>query len=205
MFSYHFFPEHICVNKHCLYYSMFSIVQINMVVEINMPCFSTCSMDLKCLLRLNPMATRKQNHPFSHNVQNNKRIKSLATTSTPKRVVHAVTDEKGGELNARGTSFLPRNRQQVANFRRSTSRTKYDDVLYSIMMECKLSQGKNELYVQDVKAAPEPQSILFSGWQLQDLVRFCTDNRSFTPLSVDTTFNLGDFYDTPVSYYHLFS
>ena len=96
-------------------------------------------------------------------------------------------------MRARGAAFLPRDRQQVANFRRSVSRTKDDDVLYSIMMECKLAQGKNDLFVQDVKAAPEPQCILFADWQLQDLCR----------LSVDTTFNLGEFYVTPITYYHL--
>ena len=130
-------------------------------------------------------------------------MQSLASSSTPKSVVQKMTKEEGGELNARGTAFLPRDRQQVANFRRSTSRTKDNDVLYSIMMECKLAQGKNDLFVQDVKAAPEPQCILFSDWQLRDLVRFCTNHRRFSPLSIDTTFNLGEFYVTPVSYYHL--
>ena len=70
---------------------------------------------------------------------------TLAASSTPKCVVQVVTKEEGGELNARGNAFLPRNRQQVANFRRSVSRTKDDDVLYSIMMECKLAQGRNNL------------------------------------------------------------
>ncbi len=71
------------------------------------------------------------------------------------------------------------------------------------MMECKLAQGKNELFVQDVKAAPEPQCILFADWQLNDLVWFCAKRYKFSPLSIDTTFNLGEFYVTPISFYHL--
>ena len=155
-------------------------------------------------IKVKPHGNSKSDSPFfTTRKTTRQRIQSLAASSTPKSVVQVVTKEEGGELHARGTAFLPRNRQQVSNFRRSTSRTKDDDVLYSIMMECKLSQGKNDLFVQDVKAAPEPQCVLFSDWQLHDLVRFCTDNRRFAPLSVDTTFNLGEFYVTPISFYHL--
>ena len=71
------------------------------------------------------------------------------------------------------------------------------------MLECKLAQGKGEVFVQDVKAAPEPQSILFYEWQADDLVRFCTNNHKFSVLTVDTTFNLGDFFVTPMTYHHL--
>ena len=77
------------------------------------------------------------------------------------------------------------------------------DVLYCIMLECKLAQGKGELFVQDVKAAPEPQYVLFYDWQVDDLIRFCTNNQRFSVLTVDTTFNLGDFYVTPITYQHL--
>ena len=57
--------------------------------------------------------------------------------------------------------------------------------------------------MQDVKAAPEPQSVLFFDWQANDLVRFCTNNSNFSILTVDTTFNLGEFFVTPVTYHHL--
>ena len=128
-------------------------------------------------------------------------IQELAIKSTP---IQAVTSEQGGEINARGAAFLPRNRQQVANFRRTIAKPEDKDVLYSIMLECKLAQGKGELFVQDVKAAPEPQSVLFYQWQVDDLVCFCTNNSNFSVLTVDTTFNLGDFFVTPMTYHHLF-
>ena len=54
-----------------------------------------------------------------------------------------VTDEQGGELEARGAAFLPRDRQQVKNIQRSMPGKQRDcDVLYSIilMLECKLAQ-----------------------------------------------------------------
>ena len=75
--------------------------------------------------------------------------------------------------------------------------------LYSIMLECKLVQGKAEVFVQDVKAAPQPMCVLSFNWQLNDMERFLTNNQQFGVLTVDTTYNLGDFYVTAVTYPHL--
>ena len=92
--------------------------------------------------------------------------------------------------------MLPRNRQQISNVRRShTSHDK--NVLCSVLLECKLTQGKDDAFV---KAAPSPQSVLFFDWQLRDIERFLTNNHQFGILTVDTTFNLGEFYVTVVSY-----
>ena len=45
--------------------------------------------------------------------------------------------------------------------------------------------------------------ILPSEWQLDDMVRFLTNNHRFGVLTADTTYNLGDFYVTPLTYPHL--
>ena len=42
-----------------------------------------------------------------------------------------------------------------------------------------------------------------SQWQILDLKQFCTDPDEFTVMYADTTYNLGDFYVTPLSYKHL--
>ena len=155
-------------------------------------------------VKVRPHGNSKTTTPFfktSHKTKD--AIRSLAASSTPKDVVQAVTKVEGGELEARGAAFLPRNRQQVKNFRRSVAKCKDSDVLYSVMLECKLAQGKGELFVQDVKAAPEPQSVLFHDWQADDLVRFCTNSHHFSVLTADTTFNLGEFFVTPMTYHHL--
>ena len=38
---------------------------------------------------------------------------------------------------------------------------KHRDVLYSIMLQCKLAEGSSDAFVWDVKAAPSLQSVLF--------------------------------------------
>ena len=97
---------------------------------------------------------------------------------------------------------MPRNLDQIKNYRR-TGHTKDSNVLYSVMLQCKSSQGSADASVQDVKAAPEPQCVLFFNWQLQDLVRFLTNDKVFGIFTADMTYNLGEFYVTPTTYKHL--
>ena len=98
-------------------------------------------------------------------------------------------------------SSLPRNRQQMNNVC-CEKVSKDNNVLYSVMVECKLAQGGNA-FVYDVKAAPSPQCVLFFDWQLYDMVRFLTNNKHFGILTADTTFNLGEFYVSPTTYPHI--
>jgi hypothetical protein len=100
------------------------------------------------------------------------------------------------------SASVPRNRRQV-NYLKKKSNLKDPDPLYSLMLECKLQQGKADSFVIDVKAAPHPMCVLASQWQLDDMVRFLTNNHSFGILTVDTTFNLGEFFVTPLAYPHL--
>ena len=68
-------------------------------------------------IKVKPHGNSKMATPYFRTVKKTKeRIRTLAATSTPKHVVHALTTEEGGEMEARGSTFLPRDRQQVANF-----------------------------------------------------------------------------------------
>lgn len=71
------------------------------------------------------------------------------------------------------------------------------------MLSCKLAQGTQEAFVRDVKAAPDPESILFYDWQIEDMERFLTRKSHFGILTADPTYNLGQFYVTPITYPHL--
>ena len=59
-------------------------------------------------------------------------------------------------------------------------------------------------FIRDVKASPDPALVLVTDQQLNDLVKFCTSPDEFTVITVDPTFNLGDFDVTPLMYRHLF-
>ena len=94
---------------------------------------------------------------------------------------------------------FPRNIDEMKNMRRSGVK-KDNNVLYSVMLQCKMSEGKCDAFVRDVKAAPEPQCVLFTDYQLSDLARFSTNSQEFSVLTADTTYNLGEF---SIVYQHL--
>ena len=92
---------------------------------------------------------------------------------------------------------------QMSNYRRVENK-KNDNVLYSVLLECKLCQETKEAFVRDVKAAPEPQCILCFDSQIADMERFLSSNSDVHGiLTVDSTYNLGEFYVTPTTYPHL--
>ncbi len=64
-------------------------------------------------------------------------------------------------------------------------------------------QGTENAFVRDVKAAPEPQCILFLDSQLADMERFLVNDQDYGILTVDPTYNLGQFYVTATTYPHL--
>ena len=152
---------------------------------------------------IKPHGNSKVSHPYFRTAASAKaQHKKIASSHRPKSAVQIAAKQQGGELDARGLNKLPRNIDQMKNYRRSETR-KDNDVLYSVMLQCKLSEGKTDAFVRDVKAAPDPQCILFTNWQLSDLVRFTTKSAEFSVFTADTTYNLGDFYVIPMAYQHL--
>lgn len=153
-------------------------------------------------IKVKPHGNSSIGAPFFRTADTAKRRhREIAAANTPRQTIRIATKECGGELEAKGISSLPRNTQQIKNYRRSGH--KDSNVLYSVMLQCKLAEGTSDAFVRDVKAAPDPQSVLFFDWQLRDLVRFLTDENKFSIFTTDTTYNLGDFYVTPTTYRHL--
>ena len=70
------------------------------------------------------------------------------------------------------------------------------------MSQCK-SKNVTVRFIRDVKAGPDPALVLTTDQQLNDLMKFCTSPDEFTVITVDPTFNLGDFDVAPITYHHL--
>ena len=73
------------------------------------------------------------------------KLQTLAATKTPKAVIHTVTRE-AGELNIDTPSDAPRNQQQISYIRHTTT-GRDKNVLYSVMLECKATQGSEDVFV----------------------------------------------------------
>ena len=84
-------------------------------------------------------------------------------------------------MNAASLGMLPRNREQVANFRRGnetsgvsiSSSKSTRDPLFMVMEQSKICESGDK-FVRVVTASPEPMCILATDQQLADLVRFST-------------------------------
>ena len=136
-----------------------------------------------------------------------KTLKEEAENCAPKAVVNSVYKKSGGIMNAHSVGALPRNREQVSNIRRGTdnsicSNKGVHDPLFLVMEQskhCKLG----DKFVRVVTGSPEPMCVLATDQQLDDLVRFSTNNSRFGVLSIDPTFSLGDFNVTCIAYRNL--
>ncbi len=150
-----------------------------------------------------PHGNCRENRPFFRTTETAKdEIRDLASKHTPSQAISIMTFQHGGEVHIAGAGTVARDQTQMKNFRR-TSSSKDNNALHAIMLECKLAQGKTDAFVRDVKAAPEPMAVCYRDWQIQDLKRLCTHPDNFSILTADTTYNLGDFYVTPLSYKHI--
>ena len=66
-----------------------------------------------------------------------RRHKAIAASHTPKSALQIATQEQGGELEVKSLNSLPRNIQQLKNYRRS-DKQKDGNELYSVMLQCKV-------------------------------------------------------------------
>ena len=128
----------------------------------------------------------------------------VQTNSAPAVVYDEVFEEAGGLVNVRSLSSLPRNRKQVENAKYKGKEPRSQEELYDLTLKSKEEEDAGKPYIRRLQIAPSPACVVASDRQLTDIKRFCantTDNVSV--LSIDTTFNIGDFYLTPTTYRHL--
>ncbi len=82
-------------------------------------------------IQIKPHGNSKSSSPFFRTSESaKKRHRELASTHTPKEAVYQATKMEGGEVEARGLSSLPRNRQQISYYRRN-EKCRDDNVLYT--------------------------------------------------------------------------
>ena len=126
----------------------------------------------------------------------------------PKRAVSVVSAKVGGVMCAGSPCDLPRNERQVSYLKsrsgsgQQSSSDPMADQVFAVMQQAKIEDRAGK-FVRDCRPTPEPAFVLSHDWQLDDLVRFCTIPGNFSVLTVDPTFNLGDFDVTPTAYNQL--
>ena len=77
------------------------------------------------------------------------------------------------------------------------------DDLFEVMQKA-YSDDPSHKFIRTVNAATEPAVVVSTNCQLKDLSRFCTSSFEFSVLTVDPTFNLGEFDVTLTTFRHLY-
>ena len=119
-----------------------------------------------------------------------------------------VSQKVGGVQYALSACDLPRNEQQVCYVKSQrikvgeSCKDPLTDQMFIMMQHANLEDHFGK-FVRDCRPSPEPAFIVARDTQLDDLVRFCTEPSGFCVLTVDRTFNLGDFDVTPTAYRNL--
>ena len=121
-------------------------------------------------------------------------VKSLGSTPLPRKALANHIVEHGG-VGAIPKELHPRPNRVVrgASHPKSTSTQPVDwDYLLELC-------NNPDTVVRSLSQHPEPTILLATEQQLKDLLRFSCGDKA-QPITVDPTFNLGQFYVTPVTY-----
>ena len=126
-------------------------------------------------------------------------IKEVCETKYPSDACAIVEHEVGGVMNAESSGSIPRRKQQASDVRRKLF--KKGDELAVMVERCKLNTD-DKAFVRCVSLAPEPVVILCTDFQINELKRCCIRSNNASVVSVDPTFELGNFYVTPICFLH---
>ncbi len=142
-----------------------------------------------------PHQNSKSNTPYKRTKPSTlKRMRDVVKELNPKDVVELIDTEAGGIEESDSFSALPRDNEQVRNVRRNLFSDRRDEFA-AILERCKLNL--DEHFIRSILAAPDPACVLATDVQLDQLEINCTGD-NFSVMTIDPTFNLGDFYVTPM-------
>ena len=153
-------------------------------------------------VRNKPHGNSKSNDPFIPTKKSTLEKLTVAVKSQgAKRAVHEVERAVGG-LGADSASALPRNERQARYIKSKNKESCKTDPI-SALLDMQLEEETP--FIRSVTVDKNsPVIVLFSDEQIKDIRKFCCNEEGpNSPLCVDMTFNLGNFYVVITTYRHL--
>ena len=139
----------------------------------------------------------KRFYPTSRSTKTNI-IKRVGSCHGPTKIYDEAFQDAGGMFAVKAVSDLLRNTRQV-KYERSKLRQKTEvDELASF-----LDKSRNSTWIHNVQWTPCPRAVIASKGLLEDVVNNCCNPEKFGVFSIDTTYNVGDFYVTSTVYPHI--
>jgi len=124
-----------------------------------------------------------------------KLLKEASGRKGPLRIFDEISVDIGGVLDCKQSVDLPRDSKQVINAHQRSQKKAYEDKFASL-----LDLSKNDNALHNLPWMPAPRVVYFIDEQVDDIIRECCHPNSRCILSIDTTFNIGNFYVTTTMY-----
>ena len=153
-------------------------------------------------VRNKPHGNAKSKDPFIPTKKSTlEKLTAAVKSQGVKRAVHEVEVAVGG-MYADSASSLPRNERQARCLKSKDKETSKSDPV-SALLDMQLEEEKP--FIRSVTVdRNSPIIVLFSDEQIKDLKKFCcNEDGPNSPLCIDMTFNLGNFYVVVTTYKHL--
>jgi hypothetical protein len=153
-----------------------------------------------------PHGNAKGNTPYKQTCQSVRdHLKAATKISPPSAALRKVNKDLGTSMSSViSTGEMPRGEQQAKYYRQRNSLKQQDgkDKLGKMMEECKRTMGTKASFIRRVNAAPEPMCVIGTNQSFAEVNKFCIQPGRYrnSVLTVDPTFDLGDFLFTPTVY-----
>jgi len=124
-----------------------------------------------------------------------KLLKEASGRKGPSRIFDEISEDVGSVLDCEQSADLPRDSKQVINARQRSQNKAYEKEFASL-----LDRSKNDKALRNLQWTAAPRVEYFIDEQVDDIIRECCRPNSSRILSIDTTFNVGNFYVTTTMY-----
>ena len=113
----------------------------------------------------------------------------------PSRIFDETIEEAGGIVHCEIAADMPRDVKQVSNARQALKEREEQNEFAAL-----LGHAKQDAGIRNMQWTPNPRVVFATDQQLAEIVEECCAPGSRSILSIDTTFNVGDFYVTSTTY-----
>ena len=113
----------------------------------------------------------------------------------PSTIFDETVESTGGILHCDVMADMPRDVKQIKNSRQSLKEKENKDQFASL-----LDLSKQQSSVRNLQWTPSPRVVFCTDEQMSEIVQECCPSGSTSVLSIDTTYNIGEFYVTSTTY-----
>lgn len=113
----------------------------------------------------------------------------------PSSIFDETIEEAGGIVHCEITADMPRNAKQISNARQALKEKEEQNEFAAL-----LGHAKHDAAIRNMQWNPNPRVVFATDQQLAEIVEECCTPGSQSVLSIDTTYNVGDFYVTSTTY-----